>query len=408
MNPYNRIGEGFTMAICVYKVQSTLSQVTQDHIHDYLHAIEAELGDELRMVSMEEFAQQDFGLVFVASGGSEGIFLSQYEQISDKPVYILTSGESNSLAASMEILSYLHQHGKAGEIIHGSLSHVAQRIRALQRSTAALKQLNGAVMGVIGAPSDWLIASSDDDAAYRAKLGLSLKHIPIEELIEEANKGGYPENEWTRQLKGKGWDAAEMEKALNVYGALKRIVEKYGLSGVTVRCFDLLGTVKTTGCLGLAILNAEGICAGCEGDVPSLISMAILHAVSGQPVFLCNPSRIDTASGTMVLAHCTLPINMPSDYILKTHYESDIGVALAATIPEETCTIFKTSNDLNRHFAKAGKIVENLHEDCLCRTQIRLALDDFSYFLTRPINNHHLVCLGDHTAALEQFFAQIG
>ena len=82
------------MAICVYKVQSTLSQVTQDHIHDYLHAIEAELGDELRMVSMEEFAQQDFGLVFVASGGSEGIFLSQYEQISDKPVYILTSGES--------------------------------------------------------------------------------------------------------------------------------------------------------------------------------------------------------------------------------------------------------------------------------------------------------------------------
>ena len=52
--------------------------------------------------------------------------------------------------------------------------------------------------------------------------------------------------------------------------------------------------------------------------------------------------------------------------------------------------------------------MENLHEDCLCRTQIRLALDDFSYFLTRPINNHHLVCLGDHTAALEQFFAQIG
>lgn len=395
------------MAVCVYKVQSTLSQVTQDHIHDYLHSIEAVLGEELRLVSMDEFSKQDFGLVFVASGGSEGIFLSQYEQISDRPVYILTSGESNSLAASMEILSYLQQHGKPGEIIHGDVRHVAERIHALQRAALALKQLNGAVMGVIGDPSDWLIASSDDDTAYRARLGLSLKHIPISELIEETEKGGYPENEWTRALKGRGWDAAEMEKALNVYGALERIVEKYGLSGLTVRCFDLLGTVRTTGCLGLAILNAKGIYAGCEGDVPALISMAILGAVSGQPVFLCNPSRIDTAAGNMVLAHCTLPMNMPSDYVLRTHYESDMGVALAGTIPEETCTIFKASNDLNRHFAKAGRIIENLHEDCLCRTQIRLALDDFSYFLTRPINNHHLVCLGDHTAALEQFFAQI-
>ncbi len=395
------------MAIGVFKIQSTLSQVTQDGVNTYLHSIETALGEALPLVSLDQFAQRDFGLLFVASGGSEGIFLSQFDRLSDRPVYILTSGENNSLAASMEILSYLHQHGRPGEIIHGSPAHVARRIRALQRAAAALKRLNGAVMGVIGAPSDWLIASGDDDSAYRAKLGLSLKPIPIEELIEEAGKGGYPENRWTRQLKSDGWDAAEMEKALNVYGALKRIVEKYGLSGLTVRCFDLLDTVRTTGCLGLAILNAEGIYAGCEGDVPSLISMAILGAVSGQPVFMCNPSRIDTEGGTMVLAHCTLPMNMPSAYALRAHYESGIGVALAGAIPEETCTIFKASGSLDRHFARAGRIVANLREDCLCRTQIQLALDDFSYFLKDPINNHHLVCLGDHTDALEQFFSQI-
>lgn len=395
------------MAICVYKIQSELSQVTQNGIQSYLHSIETVLGEELRMVSAEEFSKLGFGLIYVASGGSEGIFLRQYQLLSDKPVYILTSGENNSLAASMEILAFLNQHGKSGEILHGSPEHIAKRIQALQRAAAARKQLNGAVMGVIGRPSDWLIASGDDDTACRAKLGLRLRQIPIEELIAEISKGGYPENQWTQQLKSKGWDEGEMEKALNVYGALKRIVEKYHLSGLTVRCFDLLSTVHTTGCLGLAILNAEGIYAGCEGDVPSLISMAILGAVSGQPVFQCNPSRIDTADGTMVLAHCTLPLNMPSSYALNTHYESNIGVALAGTVPEGGCTIFKASNDLTRHYAKAGRIVENLHEACLCRTQIRLALDDFSYFLTKPISNHHLICLGDHTAALEQFFAQL-
>ena len=50
-----------------------------------------------------------------------------------------------------------------------------------------------------------------------------------------------------------------MEKALDVYGAAKRLVLKYGLSAVTVRCFDLLTTVHTTGCLALAILNCPDV-----------------------------------------------------------------------------------------------------------------------------------------------------
>ena len=182
---------------------------------------------------------------------------------------------------------------------------------------------------------------------------------------------------------------------------------KYGLSGVTVRCFDLLEPIKTTGCLGLAILNAQGIFGGCEGDVPSLISMAILGTVSGQPVFMCNPSRIDTAKGEMVLAHCTLPVNMPESMRLTTHYESGIGVAIAGHIPEQECTIFKTSAKLDRYFAKRGEIIENLSEAVLCRTQIKLRLDDYSYFLKGPIQNHHLLCLGDHVAAIDALYEMI-
>ena len=166
--------------------------------------------------------------------------------------------------------------------------------------------------------------------------------------------------------------------------------------------------MHTTGCLGLAILNAEGIYGGCEGDVPSLMSMVILGEVSGNPVFLCNPSRINTEKGEMVLAHCTLPMNMPESYRLTTHYESGIGVAVAGHVPEVPCTIFKTNAALDRFFAKNGEIVGNLQEPTLCRTQIRLKLDDFSYFLTRPIYNHHLVTLGQHEKALAEFFHLIG
>lgn len=395
------------MAISVYKVQSTLSQVTDECVTAYMKALEAELGEPLSMVSVEEWVSAPFGVIFVASGGSEGLFLEQYPKIADKPMYILTSGESNSLAASMEILAYLQQQGRQGEILHGSVKSVAARIRALHSVACARARMNGMRLGLVGESSDWLIASSADDTGYREKLGISLVKIPMEELLSEIRKGGYEDNAMTLRLKGMGYDAAEMEKALSVYGALKRLIGRYGLSGVTVRCFDLLDTVHTTGCLALAILNAEGIYAGCEGDVPSLVSMVILGEVSGQPVFQCNPSRIDTANGEMVLAHCTLPLNMPYRMTLTTHYESGIGVAIAGAIPEKACTIFKTSAKLDRHFAKEGVIVENLHESSLCRTQIKLRLDDYSYFLTRPIQNHHLVCLGEHKAALDELFAQI-
>lgn len=396
------------MAISVYKVQSTLSQVTDERVTGYLAQLEAELGETLSLVSIDEWASAPFGMIFVASGGSEGLFLEQYEKMTDRPLYILTSGESNSLAASMEILAYLQQRGRQGEILHGSVENVAARIRALRSIARARARMNGMRLGLVGESSDWLIASSDDDRCYREKLGVSLVKLPMEELLGEIRKGGYEDNAFTHQLKGMGYDPVEMEKSLNVYGALKRLIGRYHLSGVTVRCFDLLDTVHTTGCLALAILNAEGIYAGCEGDVPSLMSMVILGEISGQPVFQCNPSRIDTATGEMVLAHCTLPLNMPYRLSLTTHYESGIGVAIAGSIPEKACTIFKASAALDRHFAREGVITQNLREPTLCRTQIKLRLDDFSYFLTRPIQNHHLVCLGEHKAALDELFAQIG
>ena len=396
------------MSIRICHVKSPLSNVTDTTVGGYLKKIEAALGEEICLVEAEELSGEAFSMVYVASGGSEGVFLEKYlKHLSSRPLYILTSGESNSLAASMEILSYLQMNDKEGEIIHGSINDVAERIKALRNAYSAIDRMNGMKLGLIGESSDWLIASKDTDEYYRKKLKLSVQKIEMRELIEEINKGGYIENQWTRALKDKGYDSQEIEKSLNVYGAMKRIVERYGLSGITVRCFDLLDTVYTTGCLGLAILNAEGIYAGCEGDVPALMSMVILGEISGNPVFMCNPSRIDTENGEMVLAHCTLPMNMFSEYRLMTHYESNIGVAIQGHIPEENCTIFKTSYLLDRYFAKEGQIIGNLREAQLCRSQIRLKLDDFSYFLNRPIFNHHLIALGSHKKAIDEFFRLI-
>lgn len=346
-------------------------------------------------------------VVFVGGGGVEGKFKTALPTLTD-PIIILTSGENNSLAASMEILSYLKKEGRKGMILHGSHQDVAKRLKAIIMAQNALLSLKGMRLGQIGKPSDWLIASDADAKQLKTKTGMEIVDIDIEELFAEIKKESYPENQYTEDLKKHAFDRDELEKALYIYGALYRLKEKYQLRAMTVRCFDLLEPFKNTGCLGLAILNAQGIYSGCEGDMQSLISMAIIGEISKQPVFMCNPSRINSQNKDIVLAHCTLPLNMPCTYHLMTHYESGLGVAIAGHIPEGEVTIFKCAADMSRYFVEKGEIKRNLCETALCRTQIELHLDHgMDYFVNEPIGNHHLIVLGDHSAAVKEFFAML-
>ena len=391
-----------------YQIKSPLSQITEERMHRYIDSLSDALGEKLEKVSLDQYLADDFALLYVASGGSEGYFLEVFDQLKSRHCYILTSGDSNSLAASMEILSFLKKHGGSGEILHGDIEQVAGRICALKNAHRAKASLKGKKLGCIGKPSDWLIASDYAPRAMMDKLGMGFVSIEMSELLTEIAKESYPENRYTDLFKKQAFDKAEIEKALYVYGAFKRLVEKYDLCGVSVRCFDLLDTVKTTGCLGLSILNAEGIYGGCEGDVPALLSMAVLGTVTGEPLFMCNPSRFDTKAGTAVFAHCTIPVTMLKSFCFNTHFESGIGVAVQGTFEEGPCTIFKCEGDLSRFHAQEGTILDMPWSDMLCRTQIKVKLDDFSYFLTNPINNHHVLCRGNHAADMEAFFKLIG
>ena len=181
-------------------------------------------------------------------------------------------------------------------------------------------------------------------------------------------------------------------------------MERYRLDAFTLRCFDLLTAVGNTGCLALACFNSEGVPASCEGDVPALLSMMIANALTGVSGFQANPARIDTETGEMLFAHCTIPFNMVENWQFDTHFESGIGVGIHGIFPEGPVTVFKVSGDLKRHFAAEGELVGNQYEQDLCRTQVNLQLspEDARYFLTDPIGNHHIIIPGHCKALLEE------
>ena len=58
-------------------------------------------------------------VIAVLTGGTEALFLDAVRKgdISlERPIILLATGSSNSLAAAMEILSWIHQHDGHGQI----------------------------------------------------------------------------------------------------------------------------------------------------------------------------------------------------------------------------------------------------------------------------------------------------
>ena len=344
---------------------------------------------ELKGNNFADYGSGGLSMIYVRTGGTEGIFLRMLPELRNKsrqPFYLLTSGKSNSLAASMEILSYLQQHGLKGEIIHGSVDYIVRRLQLLARVENVYNRLRGTRLGVVDEPSDWLISSHADKGRVKELLGIELVDIPMTALLDGIRQQG------------------------TIYEALKNLVERNRLQGFTLRCFDLLTAVKDTGCMALAKLNAEGFVAGCEGDGPAMLSMMITRALTGVSGFQANPANINPETGELLFAHCTIPLDMVERYELDTHYESGIGTGVRGYMKPGPVTILKVSGDLSRSFVAEGELIENQAKPDLCRTQQVIRLSDkqqAAYFLTNPIGNHHIVMPGHHGEELQSILGVV-
>ena len=393
--------------IAVYTITSGLHDETAvSQLSDaFLKGIFPE-GDFLfRGADFSDFGTHTLDLIYVRTGGAEGIFKALLPEMlarGTERYYLLTSGQSNSLAASLEILSYLRKQGLKGEVLHGNDAYVADRIRVLATVQDARARLKDMRIGVIGQPSDWLIASHMDPIGLRDGLGVRMEEVPMEELLAEIGKAQEEPAPADQEMAPKVREA--YPGAVRIYNALKVLVDRHRLDAFTLRCFDLLSTVGNTGCLALSCFNSEGVPASCEGDVPALVSMMIAHALTGVSGFQANPARIDVETGRILFAHCTIPFDMVEDWQFDTHFESGIGVGIHGVFPLGPVTVFKVSGDLKRHFAAEGEAFANQYEQNLCRTQVHLQLkpEDARYFLQDPIGNHHVIIPGHCKALLEE------
>ena len=407
-------------SIAIYTLTSELhdEQAVGAVTREFLESLTIEY--DFRGSDYADFGSYPLSLIFVRTGGTEGIFRRLLPTLpigKGEKFYLLSSGKSNSLAASMEILSYLQQNDLQGEILHGDPGYISRRIDMLAQVESARRKLRACRLGIVGEPSDWLISSHADKDKVPEYLGIELIDIPMQELLDAiAATPLDPTSASSMQISTPDANVPKelairqaLPGAHQIYLALKTIVDRYQLQGFTLRCFDLLTAVRNTGCMALARFNSEGIVAGCEGDVPAMLSMMIAQVLTGMSGFQANPARINPETGELLFAHCTIPFNMVEHYELDTHFESGIGVGIRGYMKEGPVTIFKVSGDLSRCFIEEGELVRNQAQPDLCRTQQIIRLSDPSkahYFLTKPIGNHHIIMRGHHKRLLQEMMCQ--
>ena len=367
------------------------------------------IGDEFVETHGRASQQTIPDAVMIATGGVENLFVQTLHAMSlPTPMTLIADGRNNSLAAALEILTYLGNNGMEGRIVHGTNNEIISTLV----ETCHGASLQGRI-GLFGQPSDWLIASSVDRDYLLQHYGIGVIDIDLQRLIEGIRE--IPQNDAIKVAQDivkrakavKEPSCADMVEAAKAYLAIKHICQEEHLDAMTIRCFDIVKTCGTTSCLALAMLNDEGLVAGCEGDMQTLMSMFLAKRLCGEAAFMANPSQL--TDETSMLAHCTIPLTMCDETVIRSHFESGIGVAIQGLLPLTDYTIFKWGGPkLDRYFVAEAQAVETPYSNHFCRTQITLNVNLKPYLLKHSIGNHHVIIRGRHANEIRQFMVKNG
>lgn len=345
----------------------------------------------------------------ISTGGVENIFLDLLKRnLVGTNVTLIADGRFNSLAASMEILTYLNNNNIKAFIAYGSNEEISARLKehphvdfVNEQCGSAALSLSGDKIAVFGEPSDWLIASNVDRDFLKQKFNIDFVDIPLDTLFRrfsliDDNMVEFLAADFQAVTSRGETTERDLLDSLKIYLAINQICQENNCTCATVRCFSIIEKLKATGCLALALLNDEGIDAACEGDLQSLLSMILVRRVTGMPSFMANPSAMSKDNHTTTFAHCTVPTTMCRRYGFRSHFESQCALAVAGEFsPSEVYTIFKWGGEkLDRFFVEEAVSVVAPSNENLCRSQLTLNFYNPEYMLNNPIGNHHIIVKG--------------
>ncbi len=212
--------------------------------------------------------------------------------------------------------------------------HVFLKLADYAKAACLKRRLHGARIGYTGFKPPIMYSMESNEYLLDRCFGVSVYPIPAEEFYEafrdipeKAAKDSWDE---IRQRAGKIC-AAEKDglESARYYLAARSLADRYGLSGLSMNCFPAL---KARICLAVALLNDDGIAAGCEGDINSTVLMAVSNILSDKAPFNGDFLKTYPDRNAVLFSHCGAGAfslaGSQDDICLKCSAETDDGLAV--------------------------------------------------------------------------------
>jgi len=190
--------------------------------------------------------------------------------------------------------------------------------------------------------------------------------------------------------------------AVKNYMACRKVMDQESCHGFSMNCLQPIRAGKITPpCLAFSHLRDEGIVGACEADWNAAISSRLTHLLFNRPGFMQDPAP-NTVNNTLMAAHCTCGIRLagfdrdPEPFILRSHSESDLGVAMQVLWPVgQRITLMKFVGP-TKIILGTGRVLRNIETPPSggCRTSLECTVDGVAD--SRDVKGfHQLLIYGD-------------
>ena len=263
-----------------------------------------------------------------------------------------------------------------------------------------------------------VIAGKDHKESVLERLGTKVRYIPRDRLHELFAR--MPVTDETHEVAERMRKGAEnvvepteqdLLNAAQSYMTSKRLLLEESSNAVTSDCLGMVSSrvVPTPPCMGVCMFQDAGLTYGCEADEFGAMSLMLVSYLFDKCGFMNDPVP-ETVKNRLIVAHCVCGTRLngfdqpPERYVLRSHSESDLGVALQVLWREgQRATLVRFQNP-NQLILDTGTVMANVQTPPAggCRTSVEIAMDRVED-ARDVLGFHQVVFYGDHRRDLEAF-----
>lgn len=361
-------------------------------------------------------------LVSVATWSDDSYVLQFLKEI-NRPIILhsFPNMESGSLCGVMQIASVMKDIGftnyrtvYAEPGSEESANAVIEALKSFGDSGEKTANEKAFYIGSIGGRCAGMTEIAFDEFSLFEKCGAIVVNISETELVETVENVSDSETvETLNDLNSRGYHidstSEDMKLSVKYYLAMKTLIEKYGLSGLAIKCYtQFMGKI----CLGYSLLSDEGYACSCEGDVNSAVMMKIMMEATGECVNntdILNPLPEENA---IIFAHCG-----SSGFSIAPNAD-EVHLAPVRIMNTGVCSLFRpklgtvTAADLVGHgdslrmSVMTGEAIEKEYlfpGNQACIKFEKNAVDICKEVIDKACGHHWMVGYGDARAQLKEY-----